>query len=347
MYESYYGLRGKPFQLNPDPSFYFASRGHKRALAYLEYGLYQGEGFIVITGEVGAGKTTIQRNLLAQLDQARIVARQIVSTQLGPDDFLRAVGVAFGVPVRDLDKAMLLASLEAYFCKLATENQRALLVVDEAQNLSRASMEELRMLSNFQLDDRALLQSFLVGQPELRSLMQSPDMRQLRQRVIASYHLGPLSEDETQAYIEHRLRHVDWNGDPHFEPRAFEAIHTLAEGVPRRINTLCNRVMLAGYLSEMHSISAADVQSVAAEMDDEIALAQPTELSSVRDLGPATAPHVLRRRGERSAGTVMPDDIIERLDRLERTMAVALDLLRRLSHAQNRPSSDARSHEKG
>jgi general secretion pathway protein A len=163
MYESFFGLTGKPFQLNPDPSFYFGSRGHKRAFAYLEYGLYQSEGFIVITGEIGAGKTTIVRSLLEQLDREKVVAVQLVSTQLDADDMLRAVGTAFGIPVKSVDKAMLLASLEAFLCQLAVEKKRALLIVYEAQNLAPRAVEELRMLSNFQLGDQALLQSFLVG----------------------------------------------------------------------------------------------------------------------------------------------------------------------------------------
>ena len=221
MYESFYGLSGKPFQLNPDPAFFFGSRGHNRAFAYLQYGLYQGEGFIVITGEVGAGKTTIVRSLLEQLDRTKVVAAQIVSTQLDADDMLRAVGVAFGLPVRNVSKAMLLGSIEAFLCGLATEKKRALLIVDEAQNLTPRAVEELRMLSNFQLGDQALMQSFLVGQPELRTVMQSPRMQQLRQRVIASYHLGPLDATETQAYIEHRLHHVGWNNDPRFDPACF------------------------------------------------------------------------------------------------------------------------------
>ena len=249
MYEAFYKLSGKPFQLNPDPSFYFGSRGHKRAFAYLEYGLYQSEGFIIITGEIGAGKTTILRSLLEQLDPAKVVAAQIVSTQLDADDLLRAVGTAFGLPVRSVDKAVLLASLEAFLCQLTIDKKRALLVVDEAQNLTPRAMEELRMLSNFQLGDQALLQSFLVGQPELRTMMQSPQMQQLRQRVIASYHLGPLDQGETQAYIEHRLRHVNWKEDPSFDSGCFDLIHSLTGGLPRRINTLCNRLLLAAFLS--------------------------------------------------------------------------------------------------
>src|SRR5512145_792203 len=135
MYESYFGLTGKPFQLNPDPSFYFGSRGHKRAFAYLEYGLYQSEGFIVITGEIGAGKTTIVRSLLEQLDPAKVVAAQLVSTQLDADDLLRAVGVAFGLPVTTVPKSVLIAQIEAFLCQVALDKKRALLVVDEAQNL--------------------------------------------------------------------------------------------------------------------------------------------------------------------------------------------------------------------
>ena len=263
MYESFFGLTGKPFQLNPDPSFYFGSRGHKRAFAYLEYGLYQSEGFIVITGEIGAGKTTIVRSLLEQLDREKVVAVQLVSTQLDADDMLRAVGAAFGIPVKSVDKAMLLASLEAFLCQLAVGKKRALLIVDEAQNLTPRAVEELRMLSNFQLGDQALLQSFLVGQPELRSMMHGEQMQQLRQRVIASYHLGPLDKEETRGYIEHRLKHVDWKDDPHFDPACFDLIHTLTGGIPRRINTLCNRLLLAAFLAERHVLETADVQAIA------------------------------------------------------------------------------------
>src|SRR5690242_15430990 len=262
MYESFYGLSGKPFQLNPDPTFFFGSRGHKRAFAYLQYGLYQSEGFIVITGEIGAGKTTIVRSLFEQLDRERLVAAQLVSTQLDADDMLRSVSAAFGLPAKAVDKATMLASLEAFLCQLAIDRKRALLVVDEAQNLTPRAVEELRMLSNFQLGDQALLQSFLIGQPELREMMQSSQMQQLRQRVIASYHLGPLDKSETGAYVEHRLRHVGWNDDPQFDASAFDLIHELSGGVPRRINTLCNRLLLAGSLGEKHAINASDVQAI-------------------------------------------------------------------------------------
>ena len=330
MYETYYGLTGKPFQLNPDPGFYFGSRGHKRAFAYLQYGLYQSEGFIVITGEIGAGKTTIVRSLFEQIDREKLVAAQLVSTQLDADDMLRAVGAAFGLPVRAVGKAVLLASLEAFLCQTALDKKRALLVVDEAQNLTPKAIEELRMLSNFQLGDQALLQSFLIGQPELRKMMQSPQMQQLRQRVIASYHLGPLDRAETQAYIEHRLHHVGWKEDPRFDPACFDLIHTWSGGIPRRINTLCNRLMLGGFLGEKHVIELSGVQAIAREIRD--------EMGPDATLGPAPLLSSAHASEEKVVHEHAIDsiswkkslrDIEERMDRLERLVNTAVGLLHR------------------
>jgi len=202
MYETYYGLSGKPFQLSPDPEFFFGSRGHRRAMAYLEYGLHQAEGFIVVTGEVGAGKTTLVQQLLRRLPIDNVVPVQIVTTQLEADDLVRIVASSFGLPTEASDKATLLIRLEQYLRSLQAEGKRALLIVDEAQNLGARAIEELRMLSNFQIGTKATLQSFLLGQPELRDTMQRPEMRQLKQRIIAAYHLGPLDRAETRQYID-------------------------------------------------------------------------------------------------------------------------------------------------
>jgi general secretion pathway protein A len=270
MYELHFGLSGPPFQLNPDPAFYFGSRGHAHALAYLKFGVYQGEGFIVVTGEIGAGKTTLVRTLLDSLDPEQVVAAQIVSTQLESGDLLRSILAAFGIPPAGQTKAQLIASLEGFLTALAARGRRALLVVDEAQNLRLDVIEELRMLSNFQIGSQALLQSFLVGQPELRNLLESKAMEQLRQRVIASCHLGPLDAPETKAYVEHRLHHVGWQDRPHFEPGSFENIHRWCEGVPRRINLLCNRLLLAAYLAGSDTIAAADVERTARELRREV-----------------------------------------------------------------------------
>jgi general secretion pathway protein A len=266
MYEEFYGFTGRPFQLNPAPEFYFASSQHRRAMSFVEYGMHQGEGFIVVTGEVGAGKTTVVRRLLAKLDPGKVVAANLVSTQLDADDTLRMVAAAFGVPSRDRTKADLLLALEALLASHASQGRRCLLLVDEAQNLTQRAVEELRMLSNFQLGTDALLQTFLVGQPEFRLILQSPQMAQLRQRVIAACHIGPLTVEETGQYIEHRLGHVGWKGSPKFQPEAYAAVHAATGGIPRRINLLCDRILLMGYLADRHEFGADAVRDVADEI---------------------------------------------------------------------------------
>ena len=269
MYESFYGLSSKPFQLNPDPSFYFGSKQHRRATAYLEYGLHQNEGFIVVTGEVGAGKTTIVRGLLGKLDSSKVVAAQLVSTQLDAEDTLRMVAAAFGVNTRSLGKSEVLLALEAFLVDVTRQGKRCLLIVDEAQNLTAHAVEELRMLSNFQFETQALLQSFLIGQPEFRGIMQSPHMQQLRQRVIAACHIGPMDQDETRAYIEHRLKCAGYAGAPLFDSEAYEAIFKASGGVPRRINALCDRVLLSGFLGGRSEFNLSDVEDVARELNEE------------------------------------------------------------------------------
>jgi len=270
MYEAHFGLSGPPFQLNPDPSFYFNSKGHGHALAYLRYGVMQGEGFIVVTGDIGAGKTTLLRTLLDELDRAQVVAAQIVSTQLESGDLLQAIITAFGIPSNGSTKATLISTLEAFLMTLATQGRRALLVIDEAQNLEIRAIEELRMLSNFQLGTQSLLQSFLVGQPELRKKLESPEMEQLRQRVTASCHLGPLSAEETRGYVEHRLRRVGWQQRPEITDDGFEQIYRWSGGVPRRINRLANRLLLAAFLEGKDTIAAELVEQTAEELRREI-----------------------------------------------------------------------------
>ncbi|GAB3248751.1 XrtA/PEP-CTERM system-associated ATPase [Chitinimonas naiadis] len=269
MYESFYGLSSKPFQLNPDPSFYFGSKQHQRASAYLEYGLHQNEGFIVVTGEVGAGKTTIVRGLLNKLDPEKVVAAHLVSTQLDAEETLRMVAAAFGIRTKNLGKSDILLALEAFLVEVTRQGKRCLLIVDEAQNLTPRAVEELRMLSNFQLDTHALLQSFLIGQPEFRSIMQSPHMLQLRQRVIAACHIGPMDKSETRGYIEHRLKCAGSKGWPKFEAGAFEAIFLASNGIPRRINSLADRILLSGFLSGNRTFTREQVQEVANELNAE------------------------------------------------------------------------------
>jgi general secretion pathway protein A len=266
MYESYYGLSSLPFRLNPDPAFLFESLGHRRALANLEYGIHKREGFIVVTGDVGTGKTTLVQHLLQKLPPEQIVAAQVVSTLFDPEDVLRLVATSFGVEAAGADKPGVLNALIHYFVALHAQGKRALLIVDEAQNLSVSAIEELRMLSNYQIGNESLLQTFLMGQPEFRNTIDSPALRQFRQRVLATYHLGPLAPAEIRSYIEHRLRLAGWSNHPNIEDDAFEAVYANSDGVPRRINALFDRVLLAGFLNEQAVIKAPDVNEVGSEM---------------------------------------------------------------------------------
>ncbi len=347
MYEDFYGLTGKPFQLSPDPAFYFGSKGHSSAFSYLKYGVYQGEGFLVITGDIGTGKTTLVRALAKELDTREVVAAQIVSTQLDADDLLRAVATAFGINVRLDGKAHLIATIEAFLLTTFQRGKRALLIVDEAQNLGARSLEELRMLSNFQCGDNALLQSFLIGQPELRILMRSPLMEQFRQRVIASYHLGPLDQVDTRAYIEHRLGLVGWKNDPRFEADAFAEIHRATGGVPRRVNSLCNRVLLAAYLGEKHVLGHADIAAAVAEMATEMG----TNLTAQPAPGPKreAAPVAAKREapapatGAGRVGARPLAAITERIEQLEQNVDGLLSVVRGIVEPERAlPEEDTR-----
>jgi len=269
MYEAFYGLNVKPFQLNPDPAFYYASKQHRRAKAYLEYGVSRNEGFIVITGEIGAGKTMVLRSLIEGLAGSNIITGHLVTTQLGAEDTLRMVGAAFGFRVKDVPKSELLITLEAFLISQTSKGKRCLLIVDEAQNLTPRAVEELRMLSNFQFGNQALLQSFLVGQPEFREILQRPEMEQFRQRVAATCHIGPLDKEETRAYMEHRIKCAGGTGKPTFEPAVFDEMHKASGGIPRRINGLADRLLLAGFLAERTNLTAADLAEVVREVNAE------------------------------------------------------------------------------
>ncbi|MEO1167586.1 MAG: XrtA/PEP-CTERM system-associated ATPase [Pseudomonadota bacterium] len=267
MYSEHYGLTGNPFQLTPDPRFWFESDTHKKAMAYLGYGLAQGEGFIVITGDIGAGKTTLVGHLMATIDTSRLTAVQVVSTQVEGDDMLRLVAQQLGLNAHGYEKAELLDQIERFLHGQAREGKRTLLVVDEAQNLSVSALEELRMLSNFQSAGRALLQIFLLGQPEFRDrVRKAPNLEQLRQRVIATHHLDPMHENEVEPYIVHRLAIAGWEGNPQFTPDAYTALYAATDGVPRRLNTLMARIMLFGAVEDLKVIDAASVQAVLADL---------------------------------------------------------------------------------
>ena len=272
MYESHFGITGPPFQLSPDPSFYFDSKGHHRALAVLRKGLAQAQGFVVVSGEIGAGKTTLVRTLLGELDAARLAVGQVLSTQLNALELLRAILLAFGAAAEQEEASALRSALDAHLATLASEGRRAVLIVDEAQNLDRSAFE---MLAELEATCGGGLKICLVGQPELRHLVQSAELTALRERVGVSCHLGPLDLAETGAYIRHRLTKVGWSGVPAFEAGAFEEIHRWTQGVPRRINLLCNRLMLARFLAGQTRIDPATVAQTARDLRAEIGDASP------------------------------------------------------------------------
>ncbi len=295
MYDQFYGFSGRPFQLTPDPAFYFESGTHRKAMSYLGYGLAQGEGFIVITGDVGAGKTTLVGHLMNTIDANRLTAVKLVSTQVEGDDLLRLVAEQFGLEWEGQSKAELIRAMEQYLREQARAGRRTLLIVDEGQNLAISALEELRMLSNFQLGGHSLLQIFLLGQPEFRqTLFHSPTLEQLRQRVIATHHLDPMEPEEVEPYILHRLGKVGWTGNPSFSPEAFELIFDYSGGVPRKLNVLVSRLLLFGAVEELNRISGHHVRSVIAEIEadrgiDEATLA-PAPVEEVVELAAAMAP---------------------------------------------------------
>jgi general secretion pathway protein A len=263
MYNDHYGLTGRPFQLTPDPRFYFESATHKKAMAYLGYGLAQGEGFIVVTGEIGSGKTTLVGHLMETVDRNRVNAVKIVSTQVEGDDMLRMVANALGVATENAEKSQLLDRIERQVGDRARAGQRTLLIVDEVQNLPFSGLEELRMLSNYQSGGQSMLQIFLLGQPEFRNRLETSDqLEQLRQRVIATHHLSAMEANEVGPYILHRMKLVGWTGTPTFADDAFASLYRHSGGVPRKINTLMTRVLLMGALEKSAVIDAGLVEAV-------------------------------------------------------------------------------------
>ncbi len=318
MYESYYHLSGKPFQLAPDPFFFFGSSTHKRALAYLRYGLSQGEGFIIVTGDVGTGKSTLVRTLFGSLESKKeIIAGELLNTQLDSTDILRMVAATFGLAHKESEKTSLIKNLENFFIARQKEGKRCMLVVDEAQNLPLESLEELRMLSNLVSDGRTLLQIFLLGQSEFREVLAVPHMEQVRQRITASYHLAHLNTEETQAYIEHRLKKVGWTDDPVFTAEAYQQIFEFTEGVPRRINNVCDRLLLYGFLEEKHRIDGEIVKTVA----DEIAIEHPEVIATAK-LKQEKAAEVKQVPQQALSGVQPTGDMETRMASMEYEMAM-------------------------
>ena len=327
MYDEHYGLTGRPFQLTPDPKFWFETATHRKAMAYLGYGLAQGEGFIVITGDIGAGKTTLVGHLMDTIDHQQLNAIKLVSTAIEADDLLRIVATELQVDPSGLTKAELLTAIERGLHAVARTGKRTLLIVDEAQALPVDALEELRMLSNFQAGGHALLQIVLLGQPEFRDRLHGSErLEQLRQRVIAIHHLDPMEEHEVSDYLAHRLTVVGWTGNPDFTEDAFAAFFTGSAGVPRRLNQLAGRVMLHAAIDDLTVIDGDTVRAVQRDLEGDLPMIaqdrgkgahnahEPREpVSTPRADTPSTDPAVEERLAELEARVDMQDKALRRV----------------------------------
>jgi general secretion pathway protein A len=280
MYERFYELRERPFALSPDPDYLYPSRVHREALDYLRYGLETQAGFIVITGEIGSGKTTLLQTLLRGLDSQTTVGR-IVNTLLEPRELIETIMIDFGLDPAGRSKPLLLRDLAQYLVDQRLAGRLVLLVIDEAQNLSLAALEELRMLSNLETEKSKLLQIVLVGQPNLRDKLSAPELEQLRQRITVSYHLEALDAGETANYINHRLRRAALGVPLEFPREVTDVIHARSGGVPRVINVICDATLVFGYAEERRQVEVTLMDDVLAELG----------ATGVVNTGPSGTPH--------------------------------------------------------
>ena len=265
----FYGLRQAPFDITPNPRFLFHSAKHREALNHLLYGIRERKGFIQLTGEVGAGKTTLCRALLEQLD-GRFSTALILNPVLNADELMKAIAVEFGLSVKKSDRMETIAAISDFLLQQVLNGKETILIIDEAQNLTEELLEQVRLLSNIETDDRKLLQIILMGQPELRERLNSPRLRQLRQRITVRYHLNPLKLGEMGLYIQHRLSFAGGNGIPVFTRPALWRIFKYSQGVPRLINAVCDKALLAGFVAQSQRITFGMVGRAIRELEGDI-----------------------------------------------------------------------------
>ena len=280
LYGAWFGLQREPFSIAPDPRTLFMSERHREALAHLLYGVQGGGGFVLLTGEIGAGKTTVSRCFLEQVPEGCRVA-YVFNPKQSVDELLWTIAQEFGVQVSgqafaagagdriDGGSKALVDALNRFLLQVHAQGGQAVLVIDEAQALSAEVLEQLRLLTNLETSERKLLQIVLIGQPELRAMVASPGLEQLAQRVIARYHLGPLSAPDTARYVHHRLAVAGLSGPLPFDAAALKRVHERSRGVPRRINLLCDRALLGAYATGRRSVDAGIVERAAAEVAGE------------------------------------------------------------------------------
>lgn len=292
MYQDFYHLRAEPFRLTPDPRYRYEHPSYVKARSYMRYAMDRGEGFVVITGRPGTGKTTLIEEFLSGQSEKGLVTARLVSTQMGTDDLIRMVAHGFHVETGDADRVSVLQRLSRFLMTNAEAGRRAALVIDEAQDLTRETLEALRMLTNLQHGPRSVLQIFLVGQEQLRRVVYGPGMEQLRQRILVATRLETLDAEQTRIYIQHRLQCAGGGDDPRFSERAVALIHAASEGLPREINKFCGRLLLHGSIEEKHALTAADVLEVLDELRHEqlVPLAEDAAASFGLDLSDTVEP---------------------------------------------------------
>lgn len=267
MYKRFFGLKENPFNVNPDPRFLFQTREIQEALACLEYGIQRRKGFILLSGEVGTGKTTLINKLLEQLRGQRVTTAFIFNPRLSADQFLHFMMADFGIAAEFQMKSQVLLQLNQWLLERYRSGETAVLIVDEAQNLSLEVLEEIRLLTNLETSTEKLLQIVLSGQPELENLINQPALRQLRQRITLRCRMTPLSLEDTSGYISERLRIAGANGDTIFGPDALKMVFRFSSGVPRLINLLCEHALITAFAEEQRPVLPETVQAVAREFD--------------------------------------------------------------------------------
>jgi general secretion pathway protein A len=271
MYLDYYKLTAEPFRLIPDERFFYfsARRPYREAMARLAYGLGRGEGFVVITGQVGSGKTTTLSRLRAMASHGPAISACVTATPGSVTDLLRRIALAFNIPASETEQTALPKVIENFLLRCHQAGKTTTLVIDEAHQLTPAALDELRMICDVEKGGRALLQIILVGQPAFRDVLRQDGLEQFRQRVVASFHVSPMHPDETRRYIVHRLMCAGWKNDPDFSEGAFALIHQWSLGLPRKINLLAAHVLLHGSLHHKHQLDAPDVERVCRDLDAE------------------------------------------------------------------------------
>jgi general secretion pathway protein A len=269
VYLEFYGLKQAPFDITPNPHFLFHSNKHREALNHLLYGIRERKGFVQLTGEVGAGKTTLCRHLLEQLNGQYSTAL-ILNPVLSPNELMKAIATEFGLDVKGLDRLDTVAAISHFLLKQVGEGRETVLIIDEAQNLTEELLEQVRLLSNIETDDRKLLQIILLGQPELRDRLNNPALRQLRQRITVRYHLKPLTRFEVSQYIQHRLELAGAKGAPYFSQPALWQIFFYSRGIPRLVNAVCDKALLAGFVARSQKITFGAVRRAIRELEGDI-----------------------------------------------------------------------------